>query len=80
MGALAAARLLQGRQGSLEAESAIQVLLPLHSEVGEQQPQPLHQEAGAALLPRSALSRPGDDELLGGPSAGEVDGGHLTIQ
>ena len=66
---LAAPRLLQGRQGSLEAESAIQVLLPLHSEVGEQQPQPLHQEAGAALLPRAALTRPGDDELLGGPGA-----------
>ena len=80
MSALAAARLLQGRQGSLKAEAAIQVLLPLHGKIGKQQPQPLHQEAGAALLSRAALARPGDDELLGGPGAGEVDGGHLTIQ
>ena len=80
MGALAAPRLLQGRQGSLEAEAAIQVLLPLHGEIGEQQPQPLHQKTGAALLSRSALAWPGDDKLLGGPGAGEVDGGHLTVK
>ena len=80
MGALAAPRLLQGRQRRLEAEAAIQVLLPLHGEVGEQQPQPLHQKAGAALLSRAALARPGDDKLLGGPGAGEVDGSHLTVQ
>ena len=73
-------RLLQGGQRCLQTERTAGVLLPRHPQIGEQPPQPLHQKAGAALLPGGALAGPADHQPLRRPCAGEVHRGHLPVE